>query len=330
MSEPTPQPPASGGLLVYICGSGHSGSTLLDMLLGGHPKITAIGEAYRAFVCANKTTQVHQCTCGKSILTCPMWQRVSSQLQEMMGVCDPEILKKLRTTHESSLDRNDDGFHMDVVKGRPYTINNLVLLLGSRFIWRIASRCIGSVNDQRHMLENSVTLFEAVRRACATPVVVDSSKNAGRMKGLHFCVREKIRVIHLVRDGRGVTLSRMRREDVSMPSAARIWAKEQLRFRWALATIPRSQVMRCKYEHLCTEPEKVLKQIYDWLGLSFAPESLEFRGERHNIGGNPMRFRHHESSITLDEKWRDELSAADLATFHNVASKANYQLGYDS
>ena len=30
--------------LVYICSSGHSGSTLLEMLLAGHPKMVAVGE----------------------------------------------------------------------------------------------------------------------------------------------------------------------------------------------------------------------------------------------------------------------------------------------
>lgn len=53
--------------VVFIVGSGHSGSTLLDLLLDGHPEIVGVGEMFAA-------AHDEQCTCGRIALKCPLWQ----------------------------------------------------------------------------------------------------------------------------------------------------------------------------------------------------------------------------------------------------------------
>jgi hypothetical protein len=62
--------------LVYIAGSSHSGSTLLDLLLGSHSKVESLGEA-------KKIPQVMQkirsgdspvCSCLERIDDCPFWR----------------------------------------------------------------------------------------------------------------------------------------------------------------------------------------------------------------------------------------------------------------
>ena len=56
---------------------------------------------------------------------------------------------------------------------------------------------------------------------------------------------------------------------------------------------------------------------------------LDFRAERHNLGGNPMRKRADERSIRLDEAWRRSLDRAVLDTFERIAGRLNRGFGYE-
>jgi len=73
--------------LLYIAGSSHSGSTLLDLLLGSHPDIESVGEAKKiAAVAAKMRAGGHPlCTCRREVAECPFWRNVMPD--------DPEKLK---------------------------------------------------------------------------------------------------------------------------------------------------------------------------------------------------------------------------------------------
>lgn len=64
--------------LVYIAGLGHSGSTLLDLLLSSQPGITGLGEIDVLINPQKRETylkkfQKYPCTCGKLPAECPVW-----------------------------------------------------------------------------------------------------------------------------------------------------------------------------------------------------------------------------------------------------------------
>jgi hypothetical protein len=73
--------------LLYIAGSSHSGSTLLDLLLGSHPQIESVGEAKKISSVAGKIRAGEHplCTCRAEVTQCPFWQAV------LPG--DPDALK---------------------------------------------------------------------------------------------------------------------------------------------------------------------------------------------------------------------------------------------
>ena len=66
--------------LIYIASPGHSGSTLLDLLLNAHSKIVSGGELkrFQPFIGDLK----RRCTCGITpILACPFWAAVAAELE---------------------------------------------------------------------------------------------------------------------------------------------------------------------------------------------------------------------------------------------------------
>lgn len=62
------------GQVVFIASLGHSGSTLLDLLMGAHPRMVGLGEIEATLRLAHKPQ--HACTCGAEALDCPIWGRV--------------------------------------------------------------------------------------------------------------------------------------------------------------------------------------------------------------------------------------------------------------
>lgn len=69
--------------LIYVCSMEHSGSTLLDLMLGGHPRFIGLGEIIQVIkpgpMGMGKTRQV-VCSCGAVIDECLFWSKVASRL----------------------------------------------------------------------------------------------------------------------------------------------------------------------------------------------------------------------------------------------------------
>ena len=116
-----------------------------------------------------------------------------------------------------------------------------------------------------------------------------------------------------------------------MSQAAHEWKRSQKHTRLTSYGIPDEQKIKIHYEDLCRDPEATMKDACRFLDVDFQSEMLTLRkSEAHNIGGNPMRFKTGEREIKLDERWRDQLSKAELLEFDRVAGDENRRLGYDA
>jgi hypothetical protein len=82
--------------VIYIAGTSHSGSTLLDLMLNAHPNVISVGELAKLKQ-QLRTPKVHttaRCSCGApSILDCPFWVRVNQWLvdRESKTLADLEL-----------------------------------------------------------------------------------------------------------------------------------------------------------------------------------------------------------------------------------------------
>lgn len=69
--------------VLYILGSGHSGSTLLDCILGNNPNVFSVGELSFYNVIKNhiphaktKHRKGDFCACGEKMSNCSFWKRI--------------------------------------------------------------------------------------------------------------------------------------------------------------------------------------------------------------------------------------------------------------
>lgn len=81
--------------LIYVIGSGRSGSTLLTRLLGNHSQIVDVGEIYNLknyFESAEEKTRY--CSCGELLNTCVYWKDIKQELKEILDEETPNLKDK--------------------------------------------------------------------------------------------------------------------------------------------------------------------------------------------------------------------------------------------
>ena len=92
--------------------------------------------------------------------------------------------------------------------------------------------------------------------------------------------------------------------------------------------VRREDVLRLRYEDLAVNPEYIGRQLCAFVGLDWEPQMLDLaQATRHLVNGNKTRFT-PQKGIRLDDRWRKEMSAEDLAFFNRLGGELNRQLGY--
>jgi hypothetical protein len=76
--------------VIYIVGTAHSGSTLLDLMLNAHPDIVSVGEVMR-LRSAWINNKPAACSCGIPVAKCEFWLRVDQRARELSGNSLPEL-----------------------------------------------------------------------------------------------------------------------------------------------------------------------------------------------------------------------------------------------
>jgi hypothetical protein len=304
--------------LGYILAVSYSGSTLLAMLLGSHPEAVTVGEM-RAPAVGEPDTYL--CSCGEPIKKCRFWRDVTERMAKR-GIPGFDITEARISIHDSK--NKYVRRLLDPMPRGPLLEAARTVALSVSPAWPPHLRDIHLRNG---------ALVGVLREITGAKVVIDSSKIALHLKYLLKSPELRIKVIHLVRDGRAVTMSMLghgfkrdsRRESVA--AAALSWRRNNEAAERVVAGLPASQWVPLQYEELCRQPEQTLRDLCKFLGLDPAQVVLDFRSRQQHVLGNDMRLK-SGSDIRLDERWRTGLSPEDLGVFAEVAGETNRKYGY--
>lgn len=302
--------------IIFIASVGYSGSTLLDMLLGSNESVVSLGEVY---ILSRYARENAECTCGQPVRSCPFWTAVELALQKRCS--NPSLkLGEYPLTVEAPL----HTVHRTVP-----TANDILLVAGSARAWRAGATVSSTTRDYVEASRNAHTLFEEVAALSGASTIVDSSKYAVPMKAVYLGAPQRVRIVHLVRDGRGTCFSLMDRHGMSFEEAARTWRRYNWNLQLMLRTVPRRRQALVRYEDLCADPAAVVRDIGNLVdaAVPLAVRPLD-KTRFHNIGGNPMRFRRSEVDIVQDERWRQRITPENAAAFERIAGDMNREFGY--
>ncbi len=307
--------------VIYICGSGRSGSTILDVLLAGHKNISGLGEVHRLSIEPNKK----QCGCGLTKNKCLFWRPIINQLQ-------------LDSYGEEDINNWNDKLPTTQVKNRfkigPWFVpdlTDLIVLLSTPKLFKSVSKLFNFFSSLTYdSIKNSWTLFDTVNKLQSTPYIVDSSKNALRGKLLYLLRPGDVYFIHIIRDGRAIASSAKKRGEKSILPSIYNWVSSNKNVERILLLVPRKQKILIGYEHLCKEPEKTMSTIFDFIGLQKGDWSVEealMNYPYHQIPGNPL-LANRINGIRFDESWKNNLTNEELSDFERVAGEINKRYGF--
>ena len=65
--------------LVYIASAAHSGSTVLNAILGTAPNVVSLGEVSSTFNRLADGAAPRDCSCGSAVANCPVWGPVAAR-----------------------------------------------------------------------------------------------------------------------------------------------------------------------------------------------------------------------------------------------------------
>jgi hypothetical protein len=311
-----PTPP--GVRVLYIGGSGRSGSTLLDLMLGQVPGALPVGEL--SYIWLRGLQENELCGCGELFWSCPFWRQVGAEAFGGWERLDPDGVVRLR----ASVDR---------VRYIPLMVTP------------------GASNGYRRRLARYAQLLEAVyqgiHRVSGASVIVDSTKHVSTAFLLRRVAGLDVRILHLVRDSRGVAHSwtkEMRKPEVVGQEAyldtyrpARMgarWLTYNLLFH-VLRADPAIPSELIRYEDLVRRPMPTVRRIFDVAGLSVSDQDVGWLREgwvpieaEHTIAGNPMRFQRGRMPLRLDEKWRHSMEPRDRYVVSAVTAPLLLRYGY--
>lgn len=299
--------------VVYLAGSGHTGSTLLAMMADLHPDVASVGEIAIKPKIRRKGSEGRQtCSCGALVTACPFWREVFQRVRQRgfdFGVGQWT---------------NDYRFDHPVLH-RVFTRDTSQPLL--QVFRRWAERSLPVYRQRTRTIDRvNVAFVEAVLETTGASVFFDTSKGPSRLGRLLSISDLDLRVITLVRDVRAYAASATRRGK-ALADAAETWKKDQLAIRALVSTLPADRRMVIRYEDLCRDPRGTLGRLWDFCGVPRIDVPSRVFSHEHHVLGNSIRLG-GPIEVRLDERWRHDLKAADQSVVLRIAGPLSREFGY--
>lgn len=306
--------------VLYIVGAGRSGSTIFERLLGGFPGFVNVGELVEIF--RQIAPRNERCGCGSLFQDCEFWQGVGKRA---FGSWDPELV------------------HRNALRQHSVARQRYLAQLASA---RLRNRAFADNLAEYRQVQ--LDLYRAIQQESTADVIVDASKAVAPLLALRDEGRIDLRVLHLVRDARGVAYS-WAKSDVRRPHATDQGRDTMANFsigltsaRWtrmeaqaALLTKAMKPSVTVRYEDLVADPRTTTEAALCALGLGEYWKAGEHLRENavvlpasHGISGNPSRFTTGEVTLRADEQWRSNLRKRDRLVSTALAAVPLMAHGY--
>ncbi|GAB1689419.1 sulfotransferase [Krasilnikovia sp. M28-CT-15] len=277
--------------VLFVGGLGRSGTTLVERLLGELPSVRALGEVVHLW--QRDLRDDERCGCGARFSACTFWQQVGERAFGGWGAVDVDRIQTLREAVERT-----------------------------RHIPRLAATSLPPAQraEVREYADYYARVYAAAAEVSGATVVVDSSKHSALAHVLRWADDVDLRVVHVVRDARGVAYSWTKTvtrpetdgaEEMTRYSPGRsalLWNAHNAAF--GLLARRGVAVRRVRYEQLLADPRQALRELAAYVDLPLTDADLAFLGDGHadltvghSAAGNPMRFRVGRVPLRHDDAW---------------------------
>lgn len=309
MSEPATPP-----VVLYVGGTGRSGSTMLAGVLGEVSGLVSVGEV--RFLWQRGILENRLCGCGSPFSGCDFWSAV---LDRALGPAPAAHRAALASRLHSQLDRRTR------LRTVPAHLRHL------------------SDGDASELDDVLTRVYAAVAETAGCPVVVDSSKLPTYAALLSRLPAVDLRVAHLVRDPRAAAYSWRRRKlqpDLGPGAFMERRGATKSALLWTIwnrsleALAGQDAYARLTYEAFLADPHGRASRLLGDLGLPgdlgsvFTTPDVVRLGEQHTVAGNPSRHRQGLVRLVPDSEWRASMSGTDRGVVTALTWPVMVRYGY--
>ena len=291
MQPPSRRPEPGPIRVLYVAGTGRSGSTLVSNLLGSAHGMVSLGEL--RYLWERGLHEQSLCGCGHPVPECPFWREVIPRAYPD-GPADVAAVK--------DADRQ------------------LLRLRSFRQLRRITRAGLKSDRTAAAYGEQLAKVYRAIHEQTDGAVIVDSSNLPGYGLVLEQLPGIEVTIVHLVRDPRGVahSWSRLRIRDDRGTGDARMGREGVVKSAvlwdfWNRATeriwgADPKRYVRIRYEDVVADPQTALDPVMRLLGRTGAELPTPHDGcvelqVCHTVAGNPVRTVAGQLRLATDDEW---------------------------
>jgi hypothetical protein len=307
--------------LIYILSTGHSGSTILDIMLGTFPQVFSTGEL-KYFTWQIQRTQSgigsverqDVCTCGSRFQECSFWTKVIDKINKDEKINIYQNPLHFRT---SPLGKWDYYKKVDLYRR---LINKLISIEINHLNINLFSDLFSKTYIEE--VKNVWKLVDTIGKVANSECIVDSSKSLLRYYLLRSYRPKDIFLIINTRSFYGYvnsTLSKGGRLSQSL------YEKEL--FHKNIKNLNNTNSLPSLYtyyDNFAKEPKQLLKKVSKWLDLRQIPHQLSNINTKnyHMVAGNPVRYN-GEIKIRYDNRWKKNLDSETIQIIESFVRKHN-------
>jgi len=302
--------------VVYIMGVGRSGSTVLDKILSNHPDIQSGGEL--CHLPRHGWFRDVFCSCGQRGNACEFWSAIRRECVRRAG-------SDLVGAYKALIDKMETR---------------------RRWLPTLSGGLRPSSSQFQQYAEMTRALLASIRTVSGKPVIVDASKRCTRALALARIPQIDLRVIHLVRDVRGVAWSLKKRlvlndragiphcqKPLSAWHSALGWIVRNLQSARVRRRLPAARSIRIRYEDLVSDPAATLAKVGRLIDvdLTALADRLVAGGAiriEHALAGNRLRMAGN-LRLRPDLEWTTKMSAREQRVCWRLAGWLLRRYGYD-
>lgn len=297
--------------LVSLLANWISGATLFTILLDAHSQIVSNGESLPF---GEDDDDHYDCSCGKYIEECEFYSAAAAHM-------------RLRDSSEW-----DRSLFMQLP-----TLSRIPVFSSFLQAWMfegsVRNRIIDAVPSYRATMKRFVDaqllFFENARRLAGAPIYLDGTKSTRRAQLFARDGRSDMKVIHMIRDGRGYCRSYLKNwsdetRNVAVP--ARLWLRyisQVDKFAHAYPSVP---LLTVRYEDLCRSTTETMKSVYRFLDVPYEEFDNTVPHNSHLLG-NRMR-RTFDGKIREDTSWKTEMDSRTQRRATSIMESGLRRFGY--
>lgn len=316
--------------LIYVIAQAHTGSTLMDCILGTHPDFVSSGELrylnWQLYRTQNQMPSVKAqdiCTCERNFRDCNYWSKVFRLIKEKSGADIVVEPSSFDTAYFKQFAFQNRGGVVPTFndKVKAYVFRQWVELGFSYKRLLIVEPKI------KKWLDNNWLLYESMAKVANKPIVVDSSKHLLIALLLQQYRPKDVYILFIHRSIEGLVASAKRwsnkkGQKYNINKVLKSKKTYENRVAKYKSNISGLQHMNTNYEDFVSQPASFLHQVVKWVGAS--KEYSQQANDNfyidpsllHLVAGNPMRYK-GKQLVKSDTRWKTELTDNEIQVIQN-------------